>query len=309
VSAADHALIDAAALPAESHDEILRFRVSERQMHWAIAIPFMICYSTAIVLITIYNPHPERPYRQVASWIHRGSGLALFALPLWTLIQHWYDFAIHRANIGEVWRWTVADVKWLFLMGPSTLNKNITLPDQGKFNAAEKINFMMLMATLPVYLVSGALIWMHEFVFSAWVMHLSMAAIATVLMSGHIFMATVNPDTRVGLSGMITGYVSRHWASHHYGIWYRDNFEQADAETATPVDAAPAAAEPMAEARVAAEPMAEAVDGARTFVRQLHLVAPRPAPESPDDDVAASEAVRLPRFMYPVQPDARTGTD
>jgi len=39
-------------------------------------------------------------------------------------------------------------------------------------------------------------------------------------------MALVNPGTRVGLSGMITGHVDREWAKHHYTSWYRDHFEE-----------------------------------------------------------------------------------
>lgn len=342
MSTLDIALHKTNALPEVTDDEILRFRTSERQMHWAVAIPFMICYSTAIVLITIYNPHPERPYRAVVSWIHRGSGLALFTLPLWTIIQHWYDAAIHRENIWEVWRWTVADLKWLFLMGPSTISKKIVLPDQGKFNAAEKINFMMLMTTLPLYLVSGLAIWFHQYVFSAWVLHLSLAAIATVLMGGHIFMATVNPDTRVGLSGMVTGYVSRHWASHHYAHWYRKNYPivvsvkgaaiespiESPAHVGTEAEHAPSF-ETLPEVPAwlvtgqesgvsdgidDAESFRPSADGARAGSRQLRLVVAhpehglhKPAPAEPiTDDSAAREARRLPPFMYPRQSGSRT---
>jgi cytochrome b subunit of formate dehydrogenase len=52
-----------------------------------------------------------------------------------------------------------------------------------------------------------------------------MAIIATPLIIGHIVMATLNPDTRTGLSGMISGYVDRKWAKHHYGRWYREHHE------------------------------------------------------------------------------------
>jgi cytochrome b subunit of formate dehydrogenase len=60
----------------------------------------------------------------------------------------------------------------------------------------------------------------------SWILHVGMAAIAAPLMLGHIFMATINPETRVGLSGMLTGYVDRHWARHHYTRWYREHFER-----------------------------------------------------------------------------------
>lgn len=205
-------------------DEILRFRMSERQMHWAVAMPFMVCYLTAIILVTIYNPDPHRPFRAVVSWTHRVSGVCLFVLPVSVMFRHWYDIAIHVQNIGEVWRWTLADLRWLFVMGPAMLSKKIVLPEQGKFNAAEKINFMVLTATVPLYICTGLLIWTHQFAFAAWVLHFAMATMATPLMFGHIFMATVNPDTRVGLSGMMTGFVDRHWASHHYTSWYKENF-------------------------------------------------------------------------------------
>jgi hypothetical protein len=29
-------------------------------LHWAIAIPFMVCYGTALLLFAVYNPDPDR---------------------------------------------------------------------------------------------------------------------------------------------------------------------------------------------------------------------------------------------------------
>jgi formate dehydrogenase subunit gamma len=213
---------------AAERDEILRFRKSERQLHWAIGVPFMVCYTTAMVLITVYNPHPGRPFREVVSWIHRLSGVCLIVLPTWTIARHWRDFRIHLYNMRQAWGWTFNDVKWLLLMGPSTVSKKVTLPDQGKFNAAEKINFMMLMSTYPVYICTGILIWLPGVAYLSWLIHFGMALIATGLMAGHIFMATVNPDTRVGLSGMVSGFVDRHWAKHHYRLWYDEHFENVE---------------------------------------------------------------------------------
>lgn len=290
MSAPDHALPGRTGPNAPACDEILRFRLSERQMHWAVAVPFMICYAMAVVLIAVYNAHPQRPYRDVVSWTHRVSGLGLFVLPVWTIVQHWYDVSIHRLNIREAWRWTVDDVKWLFLMGPSTVSTKIVLPEQGKFNAAEKINFMALMATLPIYFLTGLLIWLHQFFFLAWVVHLSLAATATVLMGGHIFMATVNPDTRVGLSGMITGLVDRAWASHHYGRWYKEHFADVGIAAASGVET---------ESPDPRDAMATRATGER-------------ARRSEPDDLCADkpderEARPLPPFMYPIQPGAGGG--
>jgi formate dehydrogenase subunit gamma len=204
-------------------DKVLRFRACERHLHWAIAIPFKVCYLTALVLVVVYNPHPQRPLRELVSWIHRLSGVCLATLPPAMIAWHWREFRLHLENIRAAWSWSARDFKWLLLMGPATLSSRVTLPEQGKFNAAEKINFMSLMLTYPVYVMTGATIWFLAPAYLAWLIHFSMALAATPLVLGHVFMATVNPSTRAGLPGMVTGWVDRHWASHHYALWYRQH--------------------------------------------------------------------------------------
>ena len=215
---------DPADQSAREPDKILRFRASERWVHWSIAIPFMICFTTALILVLAYNPDPSRPYRSVLSWAHRISGVALIAMPLVAAIRGRSEWKIHLENIKQGWSWTIADVKWLALMGLAAVNKKIKLPDQGKFNAAEKLNFMMVMCTWPLFAITGVLIWLPGIAFASWMVHFALAVIAAPLMLGHIFMATINPGTRVGLQGMISGFVDRDWARHHYTRWYRENF-------------------------------------------------------------------------------------
>jgi formate dehydrogenase gamma subunit len=194
-------------------------------MHWAVAIPFMVCYTTALILVVVYNPDPARPFRHVVSWTHRISGLCLFVLPAFNFARHWRDASLHLRNVGQVWKWSWDDVKWLFLIGPASMNPKITLPWQGKFNAGEKINFMVLSSTYPIYVCTGLLIWFGASPYLSWLVHFSLAVVATPLLLGHVFMATVNPDTRPGLRGMITGFVDREWARHHYRLWYVEHFE------------------------------------------------------------------------------------
>ncbi len=229
----------------EKPEEILRFRESERHLHWAVAVPFMVSYVSALLLVAIYNSHPDRPWRESVSMIHKVSGIAFILLPLATVAWHWRDIGAHLQNIRQAWRWSRHDVRWLLLMGPSTVNPAITLPHQGKFNAAEKINFMVLTATYPLYVVTGLLIWLPGIAILAWFLHFGMAMIATPLLLGHIFMATINPDTRVGLSGMVTGFVDREWAKHHYRLWYDEHHGQPAAidvaEVVTPAEAPPSA--------------------------------------------------------------------
>jgi formate dehydrogenase subunit gamma len=301
-------------------DEILRFQVCERHLHWAIAIPFKVCYLTAVILVTVYNPAPNRPYRDVFAWTHRLSGICLATLPALALFIHRREFGMHLRNIREAWSWRFEDLKWLALMGPSTVSKRVTLPDQGKFNAAEKINFIVVMSTYPLYIATGLTIWFLRPAYMAWMVHFAMATAATPLVLGHIFMATVNPDTRVGLTGMISGWVSREWARHHYRHWYDEHFGHhertvpASAGLEPPAPALPAAsvapAAPalpaIAAAQVARRPAAAALPA---VPRQAALAPPGPSrPLVP----AGASAIGEPSASRPVTvlwPPGASGAD
>lgn len=205
--------------------KILRFNRSERHLHWALAIPFIICFLSAMVLVFIYNPTPTKPYRLLFSYIHKTSGILMIFLPFFTAATSRRDFQVFFYNIKQAWLWTIDDIKWLLLMGIAAINKKIRLPEQGKFNAAEKINFMYLMVTYPMYITTGLIVWFTDNAFAPWVLHCLMAVMSTPLIFGHFFMATINPASRIGLSGMLNGFVDRHWAKHHYTKWYREHFE------------------------------------------------------------------------------------
>lgn len=210
--------------------KILRFAKSERMLHWCIAGPFLISLGTALILVLIYNPDRSRPYRAFFSGLHRASGVALIILPLLATLKSRGDARLHLYNIRQAWIWMFDDFKWLALMGLAAVNPKITLPEQGKFNAAEKINFMVLMVTYPLYVATGLLMWLTPLAILSWLLHFFMAVMAVPLISGHLYMALINPASRVGLPGMISGLVDRHWAKHHYRRWYREHHEAGEAQ-------------------------------------------------------------------------------
>ena len=239
-------------------DTVLRFVTSERLLHWAIAIPFLGCLTSALVLVGVYNPDPTRPYRYLFAWIHRACGTGLMLCPSLVLLANVRRWRVHVYNIRQAWIWRIDDIKWLALMGPATVSPRISLPDQGKFNAAEKLNFMMVMVFSPLLIVTGVLMWFPEISrlgsFVPWLVHCGLVAMAIPLVLGHMFMATINPGTRVGLSGMVSGFVSREWAAHHYARWFREQFPHlvsvhadesaSDAEAEVPARECPATPPP-----------------------------------------------------------------
>ena len=50
--------------------KILRFAKSERILHWSIAGPFLVSFTTGILLVLVYNPDPSRPFRGLLAAVH-----------------------------------------------------------------------------------------------------------------------------------------------------------------------------------------------------------------------------------------------
>jgi formate dehydrogenase subunit gamma len=219
---------DPSGLPTETKVE--RFRLGERSLHWALALPFVLLYATAAAMLVTWGEAGARPIHHAAALMHRVAGVCLIALPPLALLLGVRDRHMHFENIRHGWLWDRNDVRWLILFPRAAIDSRVTLPEQGKFNAAEKLNFMMVMATYPLYVVTGLLVWMPGVAFYSWLAHILAAVLGLPLVVGHIYMATVNPGTRVGLQGMITGWVDREWAKHHYRRWYRERFERHQSE-------------------------------------------------------------------------------
>jgi len=217
-------VVKGASSPAAG-SKILRFAKSERMLHWCIAGPFLLSFATALVLVAIYNPDPSRPFRSLFSEIHRASGVALIVLPMLAALKSRGDARLHFYNIKQAWLWMLDDFKWLALMLLAAISDKIKLPEQGKFNAAEKLNFMVLMVTYPLYVLTGLLMWLTHLAILSWILHFLMAMLAMPLIAGHLYMALINPASRHGLQGMITGFVDRQWGKHHYRRWYREHHE------------------------------------------------------------------------------------
>ncbi len=206
-------------------------------LHWGLAVPFVLLYSSALLLFITWGEAQPRTFHQLAGWIHRGAGACLVVLPPLALLLGRRDWRVHLANIREAWVWNRDDVRWLLLCARAARDPRIVLPDQGKFNAAEKLNFIMVQVCYPLYVATGIWIWLPGVAFLAWVAHFTAAVLGAPLVLGHIFMATVNPSTRIGLQGMISGWVDREWAKHHYRRWYRETFERPEQQTPPPPNA------------------------------------------------------------------------
>lgn len=215
---------------------ILRFHVSERMLHWAVAVPFLLCAVSGLTLLFGYNLRSDGISRQVFSWLHRAGGLGLILCPAASLLWNLRSYRIHLKNVKVAATWTKDDLKWVALAGPAALSSRYKLPRQHKFNAAEKVNFLTGLITYPLFICTGVVLMLSGTNFLAWIVHVGLALLVLPLILGHIFMALVNPSTKPGLSGMICGFVDRDWAKHHYAVWYEETYgDEEKPEEAPPI--------------------------------------------------------------------------
>jgi formate dehydrogenase subunit gamma len=205
---------------------IQRFTLTERGLHWTHAISFLLLLLTGCFLyfpalselagnyhiahLTILNTHV------LLAAFYVGGPL------LWWLLG---DRRALRRDLHELDVWDDDDVS--FLTSPLDVLSERPAPPQGRFNAGQKINTILLGASAIGFAVTGLLMWQasHVPAWASWAVqgsvniHDILTLLTAALVAGHIYLAAVHPTTRPSLSGMFSGRVDRDWARHHHPKW------------------------------------------------------------------------------------------
>jgi formate dehydrogenase subunit gamma len=191
---------------------VKRFSRTERTLHWANAIGFLVLLATGLIL---YLPSlavlvGRRPLMKD---IHFWSGVAW--IPVLVAIVLLGDRRGIARLAREVDGFDRDDLRWLRRHAPAP---------QGRFNAGQKLNTALTAAFTVLFLVSGLLLWLGErdtrFRFaSTVVLHDGLMYVALVLLVGHLYLAVIHPATRHALRGITVGTVSEEWAARHHAKW------------------------------------------------------------------------------------------
>jgi formate dehydrogenase subunit gamma len=234
-----------------------RFTYTERLLHWTNTISYLVLALTGLgmffhplrsamsVVLAHLPPLFGQPLR--LEQVHILAAIVFVVGPLlWLVVGNrralW-------ADAREITHFDADDRTWLarvirFARSP--------LPPQGRFNAGQKLNALVLILFWSGFLMTGFLLmpW-PPFPFGAAAQQLSLhraipsggdwhygliqlsrsarqvviflhemfALISITLVAVHIYMATLNPSTRHSLRGMLGGWVRRDWAAAHHAKW------------------------------------------------------------------------------------------
>jgi formate dehydrogenase subunit gamma len=200
------------------HHLIERYRAEDRMNHWFVAIVFILLALSGLALF-----HPSMFWLtnlfgggQWTRILHPFIGVAMFVAFAWLAIKLWH----HN-------RMEPRDRQWLRQWRDVMANREDMLPEVGRYNAAQKVLFWVMVACVLLLLISGVLIWQPYFAPAAPITLVRFAALvhavaAFVLILGvivHIYAAIWVKGT---IRAMTRGTVTRAWARRHHSAWYRE---------------------------------------------------------------------------------------
>lgn len=196
---------------------IERYSAGMRITHWVLAITFFLAGLSGLALF-----HPAM------AWL-----VHLFGGGPWTRILHPFFgiamvlafafLAIHLVSENILRDY---DYAWLKKGRDVFANRHADLPEQGKYNAGQKVLYWILVLLMVVLLVTGFLFWRpwfaHYFPIAlvrfGSLLHAAAAAVLIIIIIGHIYMAIWTVGS---VRAMMQGYVTARWAKYHHALWYK----------------------------------------------------------------------------------------
>jgi formate dehydrogenase subunit gamma len=196
---------------------VKRFTASERNVHWLLALAFFSLLLTGVFVGRRGTFHDVMYASHLAS-----AGVLVAGVALIVVVGN--RRALGR-SAHELTRLDELDRKWLGGV-PARLLGDAPEPPSARFNAGQKVNFILVCVMLAVLYISGVDTIIagthHNLIFGA---HKLGTIALGALVAGHLYMALVNPPTRPALRGMLTGEVDSEWARRHYPRWESQRVE------------------------------------------------------------------------------------
>lgn len=204
--------------PLKDPNLIRRYSTGARLTHTAVAIAYVYLFLTGLALF-----HPAFYWlaafsgggelmRILHPWV--GVGLGVFFLG--------YALTLWRDNLLKK-----NDGAWLGTMFRYMRKEHEGIPEQGKYNAGQKVLFWSMLLFVTALLLSGLVVWQPYFAPSftaqmrmlASVVHAITAFLMFIGIGIHIYAAIW---TKGSIKAITQGTVTRAWARYHHPAWARE---------------------------------------------------------------------------------------
>ena len=195
-----------------------RYTSKERGNHWIVALCFILAALSGLALF-----HPSLFF---FSHLFGGGPWARILHPFIGVVMFLF-FCITMVRFWKLNRMTDADRQWMTQIKAVVMNREKDLPEIGKYNAAQKYMFWLMVICMWLLIVSGIVMWRPYFAYAfpidinriAVVVHALSAVVLVIGTIVHVYAAIWVKGT---LRAMMRGNVSAAWAKHHHPGWYRE---------------------------------------------------------------------------------------
>lgn len=210
-----------------------RFVTAERLSHWVCALFFLAALVTGLLMWIPATRVWLAGTRYTLSQYHGYIGAAMVVLPL--LLFLLIDRRRLARDIREIDQWDGHDRKWFGLALRGYTLRGRQMPPQGRFNAGQKLNVVLVAVMAIGFAVTGGIL-MHRQDLQPWLVsralwtHAFLAVCAIALFAGHLVHVFVTRHGRTYLAGMIRGWIPGQLAfERHRRWWEAEAGDQADA--------------------------------------------------------------------------------
>lgn len=216
--------------------QIKKHHVAIVLLHWFNAIVWFIELATGLAVVSAagFRVAPEWYTSTLTSAfgaanllrMHIATGLTWIVVFIVYGVFGYRDYVHHEVLIREMGL-DHDDFEWLRIRTLRLLKRTQEpLPQQGIYNAGQKLFAYVVYMALPVIGVTGLIMTFHWFgsAIVAWSMVLHFLAVGVVV-SGlmiHVYMGAVFPEERPAFFSMITGMVNELYAYNHHYKWWRE---------------------------------------------------------------------------------------
>jgi len=188
----------------------------ERLIHWLFAgscillfiSGFGLMYHSFAFIAKIFGGH------YILKYVHNFSGLVFAASGFFAVIIWFKDAALFSGD----------DMKWI-AKGGGYLGPKEGVPESGRFNAGQKLYYILKALTWILLSATGIIMWFpfsfsRDLVIVCYPIHvLCIAALAGAVVL-HAFLGSVaNPGT---IQAMMSGKCTRAWAKLQHGKWLKE---------------------------------------------------------------------------------------
>jgi formate dehydrogenase subunit gamma len=196
---------------------VMRFTPSERWFHNSVMFSFVFLLVTGMAMIFFNLMGMRNESREFLSMSHKVMAVFFIVVPV--TIFALGDRKVWRENIRLTTTWGRYDLEWLVKKPFNNIIKGVDLPPEEKFNPGQKVWMMIAIFGSLTLIVSGIVIWLTDSAIIFIFLHTLTTFLVGLTLSGHIFMALINRDTREGVGSIIDGEVDADWAKRHHPLW------------------------------------------------------------------------------------------